>query len=76
LFAIRRAAERALAAAARHLRNGAAREARDDAWRSWSLRHSAEAAHISCLAAIALGDMDGLLEWRNRETPDRTDSPG
>ena len=66
LFAICREAASALEAAARHLRNGAAQEARDEAWRSWDLRHSAEAVRVACLASISLRDLDGLLEWRNR----------
>lgn len=66
LFAIRREAASALGAAARHLRKGAAQEAREEAWRSWDLRHSAEAVRVACLASIALGDPDGLAEWRNR----------
>jgi hypothetical protein len=66
LFAIRREAAHALGAAAQHLRNGAPREALDDAWRSWNLRRSAEAVRVACLASIALGDLDSLVEWRNR----------
>src|SRR5580700_274993 len=66
LFAIGCAAATALVAAAQHLRQGPAREALDDAGRSSDLRRSAEPVHVACLASIALGDLDGLVEWRNR----------
>ena len=57
-----------LRAAATELRLGDWPAASKHAEQSWSLRHSAQAARIGSLAAMALGDTLTALQWRRRAT--------
>jgi hypothetical protein len=55
-----------LSAATRALRAQEWLEVRRHAQRSWSLRHTPQAAQLAALAAVATGEAQDFLRWRER----------
>jgi hypothetical protein len=66
LAAIATKARALLAQALLDLRSGSFQQAIDRATRSWSQRHSSQAAMIAALAAVAAGQTGLVPLWRDR----------